>query len=145
LMMAAVGIAVLLTVGQFAIYEGANPRISVLVGIVFGLLFLPLLRLARKIAGRLTFGRRASPYEVLTAFGERVGETYSTEDVLPRMAQLLASGTGASSARVLLRVGSGLREEARWPEDTQDPSEERGRGRRPGRGARCSCRLDAGE
>jgi signal transduction histidine kinase len=124
LLMAGVGVAVLLTVGQFAIYEGANPRVSVVVGIVFGLLFVPLLRLARRIAGRLTFGKRATPYEVLTAFGERVGETYSTEDVLPRMAQLLASGTGASSARVLLRVGSALREEARWPSEAPDLHEE---------------------
>ena len=124
LLMAGVGVAVLLIAGQFAIYDGANPRVSVLVGIVFGLLFVPLLRLARRIAGRLAFGRRATPYEVLTAFGERVGETYSTEDVLPRMAQLLASGTGASSARVLLRVGSSLREEARWPSDAEDPAEE---------------------
>ena len=124
LLMAGVGVAVLLIAGQFAIYEGANPRVSVLVGIAFGLLFVPLLRLARRIAGRLTFGRRATPYEVLTAFGERVGETYSTEDVLPRMAQLLANGTGATSARVLLRIGSSLREEARWPSDAPDPAEE---------------------
>ncbi|MGA9161426.1 MAG: sensor histidine kinase [Actinomycetota bacterium] len=124
LLMAGVGVAVLLIAGRFAVSGDANPRIAVLVGIVFGLLFVPLLRLARRIAGRLTFGRRATPYEVLTAFGERVGETYSTEDVLPRMAQLLANGTGASSARVLLRVGPELREEARWPADAPDPDDE---------------------
>jgi signal transduction histidine kinase len=124
LLMAGVGVAVLLTVGRFAVSEDANPRVAVVVGIVFGLLFVPLLRLARRIAGRLAFGRRATPYEVLTAFGERVGETYATEDVLPRMAQLLANGTGANSARVLLRVGSELREEARWPDDAVDTIDE---------------------
>ena len=124
LLMAGVGIAALAIFGQFAIYEGTNPRISVVAGIAFGLLFLPLLRLARKIAARLTFGSRATPYEVLTAFGQRVGETYSTDDVLPRMAHMLASGTGATSARVLLRVGPDLREEARWPNDASPPGDE---------------------
>jgi hypothetical protein len=88
-------------------------RVYTLVGgVALGLLVVPIVRLARRIAKRITFGKRATPYEVLTAFGERVGETYSTEDVLPRMAQLLASATGATSARVLLRVGGELREEA---------------------------------
>ena len=41
------------------------------------------------------YGRRAAPYQVLSEFSERVGETYATEDVLPRMARILAEGTGA--------------------------------------------------
>ena len=124
LLMAGVGVAILLTVGQFALWVGTPKWVAILVGVAFGLLFVPMLRLARRIAGRLAFGRRATPYEVLTAFGERVGETYATEDVLPRMAQLLANGTGASSARVLLRVGPELREEARWPQDATGSSDE---------------------
>jgi len=82
------------------------------VGIALGALVGPLLRLARRIAGRIVYGRRATPYEVLTSFSGRVGETYATEDVLPRMAGVLESGTGATSARVLLRVGDELREAA---------------------------------
>lgn len=88
-----------------------------LVGVAIGTPFGPLRRIARRWADRLVYGKRATPYEVLTAFGERVGETYATEDVLPRLAQLLANGTGASSARVLLRIGPELREVARWPAD----------------------------
>jgi signal transduction histidine kinase len=76
------------------------------VGVVVGTLFGPLRRLARRLADRIVYHTRATPYEVLTEFGGRVGETYSTVDVLPRMAQILASGTGASRARVMLSVGS---------------------------------------
>ena len=86
-------------------------------GIVLGVLFGPLRRWARRLADRIVYRKRATPYEVLTAFSERIGETYSTEDVLPRMVQVLASGTGATSARVLLRIRGELREVARWPED----------------------------
>jgi signal transduction histidine kinase len=110
------------TLGSRALWGGNH--LGVFIGVIAGTLLIPLFRLSRRIAKRIVFGKRATPYAVLTAFGERVGETYSTEDVLPRMAQLLASGTGAGSARVLLRVGSKLREEARWPADARDAQDE---------------------
>jgi len=49
---------------------------------------------------------------VLAEFSERMSESYATEDVLPRMAEILRAGTGATSAGVWLRVGSTLRPEA---------------------------------
>jgi signal transduction histidine kinase len=63
------------------------------------------------------YGRRANPYEVLTEFSSRVGGAYATEDVVPRMAQILGEGAGAESARVWLRVGRELRPGASWPSD----------------------------
>ena len=86
-----------------------------LVGIALGVLVGPLRRRARRFADRIVYGRRATPYEVLSAFGERVGETYSTEDVLPRMAHLLAEATGAETATVWIRVGGELVAEAGHP------------------------------
>jgi signal transduction histidine kinase len=82
------------------------------VGVAVGTLFGPLRRLARKVADRVVYHTRATPYEVLTEFSGRVGETYATDDVLPRMAQVLAIGAGASSARVLLSIGGEQREAA---------------------------------
>ena len=72
---------------------------------------------ARRWANRIVYGKRSTPYEVLSEFAERVGETYSTEDVLPRMAQLLGDATGARTARVWLRIGNELRAETSWPVD----------------------------
>jgi len=96
---------VLLPVAVVGTGVTATERNVFIVGIVIGSLFGPLRRLARRFADRVVYHTRATPYEVLTEFGGRVGETYSTEDVLPRMAQILASGTGATSARVMLSVG----------------------------------------
>jgi signal transduction histidine kinase len=93
-------------------------------GIAIGLLFGPLRRQARRLADRIVYRKRATPYEVLTTFSERIGETYSTEDVLPRMVQVLASGTGAISAWVLLRLGGEVREVARWPEEVEPTGDE---------------------
>ncbi len=107
-----VGLLLLVFVGQISVGKGTPRAVSIAVGVVLGLLVMPLLRVARRLAARITFGKRATPYEVLSQFSGRVGETYETDDVLPRMARIVAEGTGATSARVLLRVGDGLREEA---------------------------------
>ncbi len=73
--------------------------------ILIALLFQPVRRRARRLADRIVYGRRATPYEVLSEFSDRLSDAYSTDDVLPRMAQLLAASTGANVAGVWLRVG----------------------------------------
>jgi signal transduction histidine kinase len=70
---------------------------------------------AQRWANRIVYGKRSTPYEVLSEFAERIGETYSTEDVLPRMVQLLGEATGAREARVWLRIGNEMRADASWP------------------------------
>jgi signal transduction histidine kinase len=89
---------------------------SLAAALIVALAFNPVRRAARRLADRLVYGERASPYEVLSEFSERVAETYSTDDVLPRMAQIVAAGTGATEAAIWLRVGSELRPAASWPD-----------------------------
>jgi signal transduction histidine kinase len=120
--MGIVAIAVFATFGQFALWRGTPRAVSVAVGAVIGLLFVPVLRLSRRVADRIVYGRRATPYEVLTAFSERVGDAYATEDVLGRMARILREGVGAARARVWLRVGGELRPAATWPPEDRAPS-----------------------
>jgi signal transduction histidine kinase len=90
-----------------------------IVALVLGLAFRPVMRFARRIADRVVYGQRATPYEVLTEFSERVGESYATEDVLGRMAQILGQATGAGSARVWLRLGTEFQPTASWPTDAE--------------------------
>jgi two-component system NarL family sensor kinase len=82
--------------GQSVLVEPLSDHDELLVlgGVVLGVLFLPLRRLATRIADRLVFRSRATPYEVLRSFADRVGGTYASEDVLPRMARVLAEATG---------------------------------------------------
>src|SRR5262249_31470875 len=81
----------------------------VVAGAVMGASIWPLYRVASRLADRIVFKGRETPYEVLTSFADRVAETYSTDDVLPRMAQVLAAGTGAESATVWLRSDDAFR------------------------------------
>jgi signal transduction histidine kinase len=87
------------------------------IALALGVAFRPVARLARRVADRLVYGRRATPYEVLAEFSDRVGGAYATDDVLGRMAEILGNGVGASSARVWLRVGGALRVASAWPAD----------------------------
>jgi signal transduction histidine kinase len=82
---------------------------------VVALAFQPLRQRARHLANRLVYGKRATPYEVLSEFSDRVAETYAAEEILPRMARVLAEGTGAARAEVWLRIGSQLKRTASWP------------------------------
>jgi signal transduction histidine kinase len=84
-------------------------------------LFQPARDQARGFADRLVYGKRATPYEVLAEFSGRVSETYASDDVLPRMATVLAEGTGAESAVVWLRVGAEMRPTAVQPQGTAAP------------------------
>jgi signal transduction histidine kinase len=109
----AVYVVAAVIVQRFATDQGTT--VAFVAGLVVALAFGPVRRFARRVADRMVYGARATPYEVLTAFGDRVGEGYSVDDVIPRMVALLAEGTGASVARVWLRVGDELRPVASWP------------------------------
>jgi len=86
----------------------ANP-LAILGSVAIGLAFWPVVRVARRVADRMVYGGRATPYEVLTEFSDRVGGSYASEDVLPRMARVLADAVGARDAVVWLHVGNELR------------------------------------
>jgi len=114
LVLVAVFLVFAIGVGRTVIEADAS---TIVASVAMGIAFWPVVRLARRAADRLVYGRRATPYEVLSEFAERVGGTYSIEDVLPRMAQLLGEATGARAARVWLRIGNEMRAEASWPPD----------------------------
>jgi signal transduction histidine kinase len=92
-----------------------SPEAALVAGVAVGALTWPLLRLSRRIADRIVYGRRATPYEVLTDFAGRLAETYASEDVLSRMAAILGEGSGAEHVTIALLVGRELRPAASWP------------------------------
>jgi signal transduction histidine kinase len=103
----------------------SSTSLSFVAAAALAVLFQPARDRARRVADRLVYGGRATPYEVLSEFFGRVGEAYAADDVLPRMAQVLAAGTGAEAAAVWLRVGAELRPAAVWPVGASAPPDDR--------------------
>jgi signal transduction histidine kinase len=99
--------------------NSANVFLSVIATAIVALAFQPVRTRLQHLADRLVYGRRASPYEVLSEMSRRVAEAYG-EDLLPRMAQVLGQGTGAIRAEVWLRLGDELRRAALWPAATDE-------------------------
>jgi signal transduction histidine kinase len=92
-----------------------NLALSILATAIVAIGFQPVRERVQKVANRLVYGKRATPYEVLSEFSGRVAETYAADEVLPRMAQVLQEGTGAESATVWLRGTEELRPAATFP------------------------------
>ncbi len=113
----AVYLAVVVGVGAAINTTGPNVGLSIVATAIVALAFQPLRDRARRLANRLVYGKRATPYEVLADLAERVGEAYSVDDVLPRMAGVLAEGTGATRTEVWLHVGRELHRAVAWPAD----------------------------
>src|SRR5207248_1035044 len=92
-----------------------NLGLSILATAVVAVAFQPVRERVHRFANHLVYGKRATPYEVLSEFSSRMAGAYESEDLLLRMARILGEGTGAGSTRVWLKVGDELRAEATWP------------------------------
>jgi signal transduction histidine kinase len=93
-----------------------NLALSILATAVVAVGFQPVRERLQRLANRLVYGRRATPYEVLSEFSEQVAESYAADEVLPRMARVLQEGTGADHATVWIRTAGQLRPAATSPE-----------------------------
>src|SRR5215831_8051917 len=89
-----------------------SPLVAALAAAVVAVAFQPARQRAGRLANRVVYGRRATPYQVLSDFARRIGGTYAAEDVLAQMAQIVAAGTGAERVVVWLRVDDELHPEA---------------------------------
>jgi len=102
-----------LVVGVGALAGGRDsPLVAALAAAVVAVAFQPVRQRAGRLANRVVYGRRATPYQVLSDFAQRIGSVYASQDVLPQMAQIVAAGTGAEQVVVWLRVDDELRPEA---------------------------------
>jgi signal transduction histidine kinase len=111
------------SLGSSSVSAGSRPGLglSILATAVVAVAFQPVRERLQRLANRLVYGRRATPYEALSEFAGRMGSTYAADDVLPRMARVLAEGTGADRAVVWLKSGAELMAGASWPPGTGPP------------------------
>jgi len=112
----AVYVGMVVGIGTFVGTRG-EPNLGLQIGAtaLVAVAFQPVRSRVQRVANRLVYGERASPYEVLAGFAGRLGGSYAIDDVLPRLARVVAEGTRAASASVWIRVEDHLRAAARWP------------------------------
>jgi signal transduction histidine kinase len=106
-----------LVVGLGAWLGQGDSFLTMLAAVIVAVTFQPVRARLTRLANRLVYGRRATPYELLTAFSDRLGDAYAEIDVLPRMARVLGEGVGADRSEVWLSVEDELRRVASWPQD----------------------------
>ncbi len=113
----AVYLAIVVGVGTLVGSSGRSPNVvlAVVATAIVAVAFQPVRAWAQRLANRFVYGERATPYDVLSDFSDRLAGTFDTSDLLPRMARMLAEGTGAVRGDVWLRVGNQLRAAGSWP------------------------------
>jgi signal transduction histidine kinase len=111
-------VAIVVGVGSLA-QRGARPSLALPIAAtaVVAIGFQPVREWVQHVANRLVYGQRATPYEVLADFAGRMAGAYAAEDLLPRMARILAEGTAATRADVWLKSGEEFHDGAAWPPD----------------------------
>lgn len=117
----AVYVGVVVGIGRLIEAEGNNVVLSILATGLVAVGFEPVKERVQRLANRLVYGRRATPYEVLSKLAERLGGSEPSEETLGDVARLLAEGTGAVRTDVWVVVGSRLRPTASWPADATPP------------------------
>jgi len=97
-----------------------NLFLTIVATAVIAVAFQPARDRSRRLANRLVYGKRATPYEVLSGFSRSMAKA-STDDSLLRMARLVVEATGAVQATVWLRLGEVLQPQASWPQTEPAP------------------------
>jgi signal transduction histidine kinase len=108
---------------------GMRDHVSLLPLLAAGLValaFQPLRARLQRLADRVVYGRRATPYEALAALSRRVTETAPSEQVLTDTMRALCDALGVRSASIWLQGGREWRLMARWPADATPASSSAG-------------------
>ncbi len=111
------GVYVAIVVGLGALVGGdAGFWLSIAATALVAIAFQPARQRVERWANRLVYGDRATPHEVLVQFSHRSSEL-SDEELMERVPQLIADGTGARTAALWVRSGDGFRTTSTWPTD----------------------------
>ena len=116
----AVYAGIVLGIGALAGRQGA-PLLTIAAAVAVALLFQPLRSRAQRIANRLVYGDRATPYQVLSDFADDMADQLDYDKAVDRMVAVLASATGATRTEAWIRVGAELRPFAVWPGGSVPP------------------------
>ena len=116
-------LAIFVTLSYVAVVGGAglivggrfNVVLSVIVTAAVAVAFQPVRERAERLAARIVYGRRGSPYEVLASLTTQTSDAESVDEVLRGVAAAVAHGVGATAVRVALYLPGGTNRTGAWP------------------------------
>jgi signal transduction histidine kinase len=112
----AVYVGIVVGIGSLVGSAGrSNLALSIVATAIVAVAFQPIRERVQRIANRLVYGKRATPYEVMADFSERMAGALSPDEVLPRIAEAAADGVGAKSGQVRLYLPNGSERVVSWP------------------------------
>jgi signal transduction histidine kinase len=82
--------------------SGSNVLLPILATALVAIAFQPMRTRLERLANRIVYGTRATPYELLSHFSQRAAAEYPDERALERLAQALSDGLGANAVTVVL-------------------------------------------
>jgi signal transduction histidine kinase len=118
------GVYVAVVVGVGSVVSsvgGSGLFLPILATALVGVVFQPVRGRLQAVANRLVYGTRATPYEVLSELTRRVAMVEAGDDLLPRMARILAEACAAVDAQVWLVVDGHPQLAGAWPLDAAVP------------------------
>ena len=117
----AVYVAVVVGIGALlGSSEEPNLVLSIAATALVAIAFQPVKERVQRVANRLVYGQRSTPYEVMANLSRVASGAIEPHDILPSVAAVAASGVGARSARVSLVLHSGDTLEATHPPELED-------------------------
>ncbi|MFI7587117.1 histidine kinase [Spongisporangium articulatum] len=109
--------------GIGSLVDGSGTALSLLATALVAVAFEPMRRRVQRVADRIVYGHRATPYEALARLSAQLSSQISspTGGLLDGMCAAVADGTGAR--RVVLWTGTSdeLRAESAWPSGGELP------------------------
>jgi signal transduction histidine kinase len=104
----AVYVAVVVGIGNLlGSSEEPNLALSIAATALVAIAFQPVKERVQKVANRIVYGLRATPYEVMANLSRAASGAVEPSDILPSVAAVAASGVGARATRVSLVLHSG--------------------------------------
>jgi signal transduction histidine kinase len=94
---------------------GLDPVLTVFAIALVAALLIPVRSRLQALANTAVYGKRARPYDVLSDFATSISRAEPADVLLPRMAELLREGTGASTTQVWVKLADRLQLAASAP------------------------------
>ncbi len=113
----AVYVAVVVGLGALlGLSDDPKPGLSIVATALVAVAFEPVRLRAQRLANRIVYGDRATPYEALSALSASMSTTSDADETLPQLAAVIGEGLGARRTAVWLKLDGDLHRSASWPD-----------------------------